>query len=504
MSAEECHRRLRAGLRIREACFLDRLTKDILNPPANPFARMLRAARIGESDIRRCVRTEGLENTLRWLHAEGVYMSLEEFKGRRPVKRPGLGVHWGRSGLEAGPQRGGFSGTTGGSSGPPTELRIGFDYLRRCGVGLGAALAANDLLRTPLSLWLPAPPSPAGLLNCLLYARMGLRLSRWFAHERPATPYHALMTRGTRTVARLLGHHLPAPEHMPVSRADAVATFLAREVGRSGTSVLNTYVSTAVRVARAARERGLSLAGVTFLTGSEPLTAGRREAIESAGAQVVHTYWITELGLLGVACTRCSSPPDRVHLLTHNMAVVQPEGGPSGRHPALCFTPLLAGQQPTVINLEVGDTARLLRGSCDCELGAAGLNTFAHTVRSVRRVTAEGVTLATSDFATLVDSILPAAFGGGPGDYQVVEEISSDAASVLIRVHPRLGRVETGEVIRLVRRHVRTRNPQVAGILDGADAFRVQRKPPLLTPAGKLHPVLLRGETLSPATPPGT
>jgi hypothetical protein len=43
-------------------------------------------------DIRKMVREEGLEKTLSKLHDEGIYITFEEFKGRRPIIRGGLSI----------------------------------------------------------------------------------------------------------------------------------------------------------------------------------------------------------------------------------------------------------------------------------------------------------------------------------------------------------------------------------------------------------------------------
>jgi len=45
---------------------------------------------IGFTDIVRMIRQLGVEETLAQLYEAGVYVTLDEFKGRCPIQRPGL------------------------------------------------------------------------------------------------------------------------------------------------------------------------------------------------------------------------------------------------------------------------------------------------------------------------------------------------------------------------------------------------------------------------------
>ena len=54
-----------------------------------------------------------------------------------------------------------------------------------------------------------------------------------------------------------------------------------------------SIVSPAVRVAAAALDLGVSLAGAIFIVGGEALTEAKREVIERSGAEVHPNYFIT-------------------------------------------------------------------------------------------------------------------------------------------------------------------------------------------------------------------
>ncbi len=71
----------------REAVFLDTLRRVVFDNPANPYCAMFRFARCSYEDVAGMVRDSGLEIALRELRASGVYLSQDEFKGKRPILR---------------------------------------------------------------------------------------------------------------------------------------------------------------------------------------------------------------------------------------------------------------------------------------------------------------------------------------------------------------------------------------------------------------------------------
>ncbi len=79
-------------------------------------------------DVARLLRESGVEGTLERLHDEGVYVSLDEFKGRRPIERSGLHLEVRAEDFD-GPLIGAaaFAGSTGGSSGPRRRVLVDFD-----------------------------------------------------------------------------------------------------------------------------------------------------------------------------------------------------------------------------------------------------------------------------------------------------------------------------------------------------------------------------------------
>ena len=84
--------RVTAHLRGRDDAFLRILRRGIFDNPASPYLALLRHAAIEFGDVVELVRRGGVEGALRHLYEAGVRVSLEEFKGRRPIERPGLSL----------------------------------------------------------------------------------------------------------------------------------------------------------------------------------------------------------------------------------------------------------------------------------------------------------------------------------------------------------------------------------------------------------------------------
>ena len=74
----------------RDESFLDLLERAVYGGRDNPYRALLAAADIELGDVRRLIDEHGLEGALRELHDAGVYVTLDEFKGRTPIERGGV------------------------------------------------------------------------------------------------------------------------------------------------------------------------------------------------------------------------------------------------------------------------------------------------------------------------------------------------------------------------------------------------------------------------------
>ena len=70
------------------------MKKGIYGYKKSPYLKLLNLAQCEFPDIEQMVRTKGIEPTLRKLKEEGVYISFEEFKARKPTVRSGKTFHF--------------------------------------------------------------------------------------------------------------------------------------------------------------------------------------------------------------------------------------------------------------------------------------------------------------------------------------------------------------------------------------------------------------------------
>ncbi len=506
LSPEAGRARIEHGLRTRETSFLGTLERSVFRNPRSPYRALLAHAGIELGDVAHLVREAGLEATLQELRDAGVYVTLEEFKGRRPIVR---------SGLELAPALGDFDnpvpgaaivGRTGGSRGEGRRLLVDLEHLEQESVYHALFDEAHGAGQLSTALWRPVPPGYAGIYYALSFAKIGKRLERWFSQNglssRPAPGWDALSAVYTVLASRGTPTPIPFPEQVPVSEAVRVARWLA-ERRRAGVAArLNTTASCGVRVAEAARDAGLDIDGTLFVLGGEPLTEAKASAVRRVGGTPVCGYYMTEAGRIGITCAAPSALDD-VHVVSDKLAVIQRERpvASGGRVRSFLLSALLPSSPKVLLNTETDDYGTLEERSCGCPVGEAGLTLHIHGIRSFEKLSSEGMSFLGSDVLALVEQILPARFGGGPLDYQLVEEEAGGLPRVTIVVSERVGPVDEGEVVHVTlealgagQRSAR----MMAGIWRTAETLRVARREPYTTSAGKSLPLhILEGSSPS-------
>ena len=71
----------------------------IFERPESPYARLLNRARVGPDVLVRLVEHVGVEPTLEHLRDGGVYLTLDEMRGRIPIRRGDLVIELDARGL---------------------------------------------------------------------------------------------------------------------------------------------------------------------------------------------------------------------------------------------------------------------------------------------------------------------------------------------------------------------------------------------------------------------
>jgi hypothetical protein len=495
LSVEEARATLRARLAQREARFLSLVQRTVYESPASPYRALLRAAGCEAGDLAGLVQREGLDAALRRLYRAGVYLTVDELKGRVPAVRGSTVVEVTPAQLANPLISTDLALHTGGTRGPENMVSISLDSIRESARNQCLFLNARGGLGWTHAVY--GIPGWAASRVVLRHAAFGATPEHWFSQVDPSAPgLHPRYRWSARIMCwggRLAGVSLPWPQHVAPENPRPIVDWMAGVLRRGGTPHLRTFASAAVKICRTATEAGVDLAGAQFTLGSEPCTPARRAAVEAVGAHPVPSYATLEAGgPIGDGCLR-PREPDETHLYEDTHALVQPgtddgPGGLPGR--ALLMTVLFPSSPFVLINASLGDQADLVDRPCGCAMEELGWTTRLHTIRSFEKLTAGGMTFLDGSIIRVLEDILPARFGGGPNDYQLVErEDERGAARLDLLVDPALGPLDDGAILRAFLEAIGAgAGAERVMSLDwrAAGLVQVQRRAPLATGSGKI------------------
>jgi hypothetical protein len=479
--------------------FLDLVGRTVFERPGNPYRALLRHAGCERGDLERLVRDEGLEGALRVLLRQGVYLTIDELKGRRPAVRGSLTLAvrpeacW--NPLVTPTLLRYPSGSSDGGRGPQAPTPVGFAGLRDRIVNVALTLKARGGIGWQHAYWhVPGSLSMVFLLETLAFDRPPVR---WFSQIDPAAaslhPRYRWSARAMRWACALQGVRLPAEEHVGFDDLRPILDWLdaTRRAGR--VPHLKTYASSAVLLSQAAQAAGWDLAGVQMTVSGEPVTAARLAAIGRAGATAVQRAGSGELGLLGHGCLTPATAGDLHHYADHH-ALIQPGPGacPAGLRPeTLLFTALRPSARLVLLNVSIGDQAELVEDDCGCPLAGLGWRTRMRGLCSHEKLTTGGMGFLDVDVVRILEEVLPRRFGGGPADFQLVEsEGERGEPSLRLLAHPALGPLDAGAVADAFF--------EALGPGSGVERIMalqwresrslvVERRPPLVTAVGKIQ-----------------
>ena len=508
LDGEACLRLLERQSASRDDEFLRLLEHGVFKHPPSPYLKLFRHAGIELGDVETMIRQDGVERMLERLHDAGIYATLDEVKLRQPVKRGSLEFVTSERDWDNPLPTPHFEGRSGGSRSPGRRTVFDLAAMTDALGEWSLLLRAFDLTERSAVVWAPAPPGVGGLWTALCLAKMeGCRAERWFSQTRlDLRPWRAralLLTATTFAAGKLWGGgRIPWPRHVPLDDPAPVARWLADEVRTGAPAVMCGYASAAVRACGVALEEGLEISGSAFVLGGEPYTAEKAQVLEAAKARGISWYGMTEAGSVGVQCAAAEHPDD-VHLLTHKVGVIQrPARVGDSEVGALLLTTLVPSSPKLMINVDSGDYGVLTERSCGCAFGEAGFDRHLHGIRSHEKLTSQGMTFLGEELLELVDKVLPARFGGGPQDYQIVEGESTGVPRVSIVASPTLGELDEAEVRATALQHLATAGVaqrMMAEVWATGDSLRVERRPPYVTSGGKVLPLHI---PTSPAAAP--
>ena len=497
----QAQKALRLRLENRQLLFLNMVRRTIYDFPASIYHRLLRWAGCEAGDLEKLVRQEGIEGALNVLYRQGVYLTVEEFKGRRPVVRgsaqltvhprlfqnPALSSH--------------LTIRTSGSRSSGTVVPVDFAYIRSRSINALLGLSAMGGVEWLHAVW--GIPGGSALVHLLEFSGFGAHPVRWFSHVDPESPglhpRYRWSARALRWASILAGMPLPRLQHVPIYDPQRVMSWITKVLRSGEIPHLLTYTSSAVRLCQTAREAGIEMPGAQFTVTGEPVTAVRLAAIRQTGAKAIPRYGSAESGTIGYGCLK-PEVADEVHLLHDRLALIQPEER-SERIPAgTLFVSTLDPATPFILlNVSLGDQAIMLERNCGCPLQQYGWATHLHSIRSHEKLTCGGMLFTATDIVRVMEETLPQRFGGMATHYQLVEEEDKDGRPCLrLLVHPDVGAVEPRVVAETFLAAISSGNgiERIKALAwRDADLLRVERSPPLATNSGKILHLHLRHPT---------
>jgi hypothetical protein len=502
ITVAQAEEEIKKALESRAERFLELIRTRIYQRPDSPYLRLLKMSGCEFSDLRAQVQRRGLEAALEDLARSGVYLTADEFKGKMEVRRGSESFRVSPSDFQkpksaASP---GLATRSSGTNNVPTRTILPLDRIAVRALEAGVFFFAHGLLDKSHAIYDAILPAAGGVTNLLVNAKMGIATDRWFAREVPVGSYvgqwyQYLSTYLIVLAGKWYGPGFPRPEFIDIRDVGCIVRWVSDQRLRGRSCCIKAAASNATRIAQAAREMGISLEGTKFIVTGEPFTESKREVIQRSGASATLRYSYSGGGTVG---NGCANPLhiDEIHTNKHVFAVVTHPADSNRDGPPirpLLFTTLLGVNPRLLLNVENGDYGILEERNCGCALGRVGLTQHLHRIRSYEKFTSEGMNYFYGDLFEIFEKTLPSEFGGGPGDYQLVEEEDDRGQTRLtLRVHPDVANLDPGVLLRRLQEELAkgSRGKEFQTKLwQDAGTFRIRREAPYSSPRGKILPL---------------
>jgi len=503
VTVERAEEEIKRALESREQRFLELILRQVYERPASPYLKLLKIAGCEFSDLQAQVPRYGLEATLEKLAGEGVYLTTGEFKGKVEVVRRGHSFRVAPGDFESQSSLPGLVSQSSGTSNKPLSSTYSLDWLRILTFGQAVFLSAHDLFSYSHAVYDAILPGIAASSHLSYYARLEIVADRWFARTVPesrwlAASYHYINTYLVVLMGKFYGCAFPAPEFVGLEDIDRIVRWILQRRREGRLCCITTASSNAVRIARTALDMGVSLRGTKFIVIGEPFTAAKREAIEKVEGAAIPRYSFQEGGTVGYGCAHPAWVDD-LHAATHMLGVIahpKPIFGAEEPVRPVFFTSLHSSFPMFFLNVANGDYMTFEERNCGCRLQRAGLTLHLHHIRSYEKFTSEGMNYFYGDLYEFFEKILPAEFGGGPGDYQLVEEEDENGQTrITLRVHPEAGEIDQEKLASRLREAMGRGswgNEFQTRVWDGAGTLRIKRETPFASARGKILPLQIK------------
>jgi hypothetical protein len=478
----------------------------IFKNPRSAYLKLLQHAGIAFEDIKRDVEEAGLEATLEKLYDAGVYVTIEEFKGRAPIRRDGLEIPLDKVDFLNPLAGDGLEASTGGSRGSPTSTRRSFTRLAVDAGSNALFFEEQGYLHRPWAEW-----RQGDTYWPIFYGKFGKKLTRSFStldfSLKALGLRKYLHDRAVRLLLRVFGIPVCQPEFVHPNDPLPIVHWLAEQKARGTPAVVHTFSSSALRLAQTAIEHQIDIAGTAVSVTGEPFTLAKARVVAGAGMEAWPKYSATETGSLGRACL-APVEVDEVHLNADKVAIIQRERQvPGGGVGGLFVTGVQTVFPRVMLNMEIGDYATISYRDCGCAAQKLGLKTHLSGIRSYEKLTSEGVTFLGGELITLLEEVLPDRFGGKVGDYQLAEDEEEGVSRINVIVSPSVGEVDESAIIETVLETLAARGfgerRRMQEVWQNGNVLRVVRREPLRTGRAKVLPLHILGAArLESRTPP--
>jgi len=501
LSLEECREIVIERLKRRDDLFLEFVRERVFSNDGSPYLKLMETAGIKFEDIESMVKKKGLEGTLRELAERGVYVTIDEFKGREVCKRNGHEFRFREEDFDNRNTKTAFTATSGGTRSAGTPIMMNFGYVKDCSIFHNILIDAFDLSYYPCVVWFPGA---LGALIVIDIVKIGKIPERWFSqvpwvfqmrNKRFSSLKDALMINSMRVIGKKHGINLPKPEFIDFDNTIRVVEAISEIIEKNKGCFVTTLTSSALRACKIAKENGIEIEGTYFLVSGEPVTDSKKKEIESSGAKVIPYYGSMEAGVIGSGCVN-SKETDDCHIMDHYIALIQYKKKVKKfgvEVDAFLITSFLPHAPKTLLNVEMGDFGVIEERSCGCKWEKLGLKKHIHTIRSFEKLTGEGMTILNTDLIRIVEEVLPGRFGGSITDYQIVEREDKEGFTKLeILISPDLGDLDEEKVIDVILTELKIKGKDSgsaalsAEMWEKAKTIKIKREYPKKTKVGKI------------------
>ena len=184
LTEQECLQLIQDQHRNRQESFLQILKRGVFENSRSPYRALLDHAGLNFSEINRLVSIHGIEGALQKLLHLGVFVSIDEFKSRKPIRRAGLEISTQPRDFDNPLLHKHYEAKTGGSRGLRMRLVVDLDLLAYEAAQTQLFLMEFGLAGAATGMWRELPPGMVGIKNWLRHAKIGRSIEKWFSQRK--------------------------------------------------------------------------------------------------------------------------------------------------------------------------------------------------------------------------------------------------------------------------------------------------------------------------------